>query len=304
MRDKIFITGGSGLLALNWALVVKDKYQVTLGIHSRNISLSGISVAPIDLESIGTIVLILRQINPAIVIHAAGLTSVEKCESEPELAHHVNVTLAENVATACFMLGIKLVHISTDHIFSGREFFLDEESCPTPINVYGYTKAEAESRVLLVNPHALVIRTNFYAWGTTYRHSFSDVIIKTLRAGQSLTLFQDIFYTPILVEVAVEATHKLLKLQASGIFNITGNQRISKYQFGLNIAHEFKLDSNMIISGRFSDRSDLVIRPHDMSLSNKKACDLLGIFLGGPQEHLSILYQQELSGYAEEMGAL
>ena len=135
-----------------------------------------------------------------IVVHAAGMTSVEECEAKPDLARHINVDLAGNVAKACAKLGLPLIHISTDHLFSGEMPFLAETSPVTPVNVYGRTKAEAELQVLEAHPLALVIRTNFYGWGTSYRRSFSDVIIETLRSGRELNLFKDVFYTPILVE--------------------------------------------------------------------------------------------------------
>lgn len=304
MKQRILITGGSGLLALNWAVAVRDRYSITLGLHKRTAFLAGTQAKSIDLESVGDLIRIFEEVGPQAVIHTAGLTSVEKCESEPELARHVNVTLASNVAKACAALGIQLVHISTDHLFSGQEAFVTEEHPVAPINVYGRTKAEAELSVLQSNPQALVIRTNFYAWGSSYRHSFSDIVIKALRAGNDLTLFQDVFYTPILVETVAQAVHELLGHEATGILNVVGDQRISKYEFGLKIAEEFDLDPRGISPGLFADQPNLVQRPHDMSLSNQKVCDLLGRRLGGTQEHIARLHQQELNGLAHEIRTL
>lgn len=304
MKPRILITGGSGLLALNWAVAVRDRYSITLGIHERNVSLAGTQTKTIDLESLGDLIRVFEEVAPQAVIHTAGLTSVEKCESEPELAHNINVTLASNVAKACASLGIQFVHISTDHLFSGQESFVTEDHPVAPINVYGRTKAEAELSVLQGNPQALVIRTNFYAWGTSYRHSFSDIVIEALRAGNDLTLFQDVFYTPILAETVAKAVHELIGRKASGIFNVVGDRRISKYEFGLKIAEEFDLDPRGITPGLFADQPNLVQRPHDMSLSNQKVCDLLGRRLGGTQEHMARLHQQELNGLAQEIQTL
>jgi len=304
MKPRILITGGSGLLALNWALAVRDRCEVILGLHKRQVSLSGVSVKTIDLESVDYFVRVLEEVKPQVVIHTAGLTSVEKCESQPELAHQVNVTLAANVARACTLHGIKFVHISTDHLFSGNEPFVTEDQPVSPRNVYGQTKAEAEHRVLDSNSQALVIRTNFYGWGTSYRHSFSDTIIDALRAGKELTLFQDVFYTPILAEVAALAVHDLIDLRASGIFNVVGDERLSKYEFGLKIAEEFDLDPNRIIPTMFADQPNLVQRPQDMSLPNQKTRDLLGRRLGGMQAHMARLHQQELNGLAQESRTL
>lgn len=304
MKTRVLITGGSGLLALNWALALRDRYSITLGLHEREIALARVQIIRIDLESVEHLVRAFEAVQPQIVIHTAGLTSVEKCEAEPDLARYVNVQLAANVAQACDRLGLPLTHISTDHLFSGGASLVNENYPVEPINVYGRTKAEAERQVLAAHPHALVVRTNFYGWGTSYRHSFSDVIIETLRGDRDLTLFQDVYYTPIIAEAAVRTVHDLIDLKAAGIFHVVGDERISKYEFGLKLAQEFKLDTTLIKPGYLTGQVSLVKRPHDMSLSNQKTCKLLGRKLGEVGEHLARLHQQEQNGLARELQKL
>lgn len=304
MKLRILFTGGSSLLALNWALAHRDHYSVILGLHEREIVLAGVQSTRIDLESVDHLLRTFEAAQPQVVIHMAGLTSVEQCEAKPDLAKHVNVQLATNVAQACVKHGLPLVHISTDHLFAGVASLVDETYPVQPINVYGRTKAEAEVRVLEAHPTTMLIRTNFYGWGTSYRHSFSDVIIETLRAGKELTLFQDVFYTPILVETVALAVHDLINLKAAGIFHVVGDERISKHEFGLKLAQEFKLDATLIKPGYITDQVSLVRRPHDMSLSNQKTCKLLGRKLGEVGEHLARLHQQEQNGLARELQKL
>ncbi len=184
MKDTVLITGGSGLLALNWAMAIRDRYLVILGLYDRNITLAGVESSPINLESVDDLTNAFNSFTPGVVIHTAGLTSVEACEANPELALHINSDLSFNVAKVCAKLGLKMVHISTDHLFSGNDPWVTE-NCPVdPKNVYGRSKAEAEARVIEACPDALVVRTNFYGWGPGYRSSFSDTIIKDLRSGR------------------------------------------------------------------------------------------------------------------------
>lgn len=304
MNATVFITGGSGLLALNWALVIRDRYSVTLGLHERWIALAGVQTRRINLESVDHLVGAFEMTHTQIVIHTAGLTNVEECEVKPGLAHHINVELAVNVAKACAKLGLPLIHISTDHLFSGEASLVDETHPVAPRNVYGRTKAEAEFQVLEAHAQALVIRTNFYGWGPSYRRSFSDTVIEALRAGKELSLFEDVFYTPILVEAAAQAAHDLVDLKANGIFHVVGDERISKYEFGIKIAEEFNLDPSLITAGFLADHVSLVQRPRDMSLSNTKTRDLLGRKLGGIDEHVTRLHRQEQHGFAQEIQKL
>lgn len=301
MVSSVLITGGSGLLALNWALAIRDRYKVTLGLHNREVALRGVEVQRIDLSSVDRLSRTFEVLCPALVVHTVGLTNVENCEADPALAQYTNVELAVNVAKVCGKFMVPLIHISTDHLFAGDMPLLDETAPTQPVNIYSRTKSEAEIRVLEAHAQAVVMRTNFYGWGPIYRRSFSDTIIDALRAGKALTLFDDAFYTPILIETAVQAAHDLIDLKAAGIFHVVGDERISKYAFGLKIADTFKLDAALIRLGHFSDRQDLVQRPHDMSLSNNKLCTLLKRKLGGVKEHASKLFQLEQDGFAQEL---
>jgi dTDP-4-dehydrorhamnose reductase len=301
MGKRILITGGSGLLALNWALHDRNENEVVLGINNREISLAGTHVAKLDTVSAVSIANSVSQINPDLIIHTAGLTSVEICEKNPVLAKEVNTVLAANFAEACQVLKIPMIHISTDHIFSGNNAMLTETDTIEPLNIYALTKAEAEIAVLRACPSALVVRTNFYGWGTSYRHSFSDYIIKNLREGKKITLFDDVFYTPILAEALIKATHELINKDASGIFHVVGDERVSKYQFGITVAQYFGLNAQLISRGKMKENELLVNRPKDMSLSNKKACQLLEHPLGGIHEHLIRLLEQEQSGMINEI---
>jgi dTDP-4-dehydrorhamnose reductase len=303
-KNRLLMTGGSGLLALNWAYAMRDKYHITLGLHKRKISLTGTQIAQLSLESTDRLSRQFEVLQPQIVIHTAGLTSVEKCQSDPILAQQLNVLLAINIAKVCAIFKVPLVHISTDHLYSGYSALADESILTSPVNVYGRTKAEAELRVLDENPEALVIRTNFYGWGTSYRQSFSDFIICALRKARRLELFDDVFYSPILIETLAKGTHDLMALNAKGVFNIVGSQRLSKFDFGLKLAKEFDLDLGLIKATQITKQSLLVKRPLDMSLSNQKAVSFLGRDFGNINYHLSRLRQQEKNGMAMELEKL
>lgn len=299
MTSSVLITGGSGLLGLNWANALRHTHTVTLGVHHRAVSMPGAAAERFSLESVDDVLGALDRVRPDCVVHAAGLTSVEACEDKPDLAHHVNVELAGNVATACARRGVRLAHISTDHVFGGDTRFVTEEARVAPLNVYGKTKAEAETRVQHACPDALVIRTNFYGWGPAYRQSFSDWVLGNLSRGQQITLFNNVFYTPILASRLVWIVHELFDRTASGLFHVVGDERISKHDFGMQLASVFGLDTKLILAGSIDSQPMLVRRPHDMSLSNRKVSETLNISIGGVREHLLLLQQQ--SNFSEEL---
>jgi len=293
MRKKVLITGGSGLLAFNWALSIRNNYAVTLLLHNKKISLSGVDTDIVSLSSLDECLSVLTKNQPDIVIHTAGLTNVEECESNPDLAQEVNVDLAKNIAIACSEQNVKLVHISTDHLFSGSQQHSTEESTVNPINNYAKTKLLGEQQVLENCKDALIVRTNFFAWGTGYRQSFSDFILDKLKHNKQVDLFSDVFFTTILVDELSKRTHQLVDLNAVGIFNIVSSERISKYEFGIKLANCFNLDVSLINKVSINSKQNLVDRPMDMSLSNAKLFQTLNCEISSLDEQLKIFKKQE-----------
>lgn len=304
MSRLVFLTGGSGLLALNWALALRGKRPVALGIHRRSVALPDVDSVSVSLENVEDLAATFDRLGASCVVHTAALTGVDYCETHPDLAHHVNVRLAGNVARACSLTGVPLVHISTDHLFSGREAMVDEAAPAEPVNVYARSKANAEAEVLEAKQDALVLRTNFFCWGPRHRRSFSDFIIGSLREGRRITLYRDVFYTPILAQSLVEATHELVDAEVSGVLHATGDERVSKYDFGIELCAQFDLDPRLIASGSIADVASVAPRPRDMSLSNARARRLLGRNLGGVKEHIAVLHRQEGLGLPAELRSI
>ena len=268
--ENVIITGGSGLLALNWAFVKKNDAQITLLLHQRKASIEGVNSIFINLGSESAIYEFLSKKQQCVVIHCAAITSVDYCEKNSQVAYETNVLISEKLAKICYKLGIKFVHISTDHLFSGLYPFSTENSEISPLNVYGTSKANAEEEVLKKNPESLIIRTNFFCWGTSYRSSFSDFLINAIREKKKISLFTDIFYTPIYAKNLIEFVHILINSSSNGIFNIVGSERVSKYEFGKIIFNNFSGNMNLITKVQYEKQSNLVERPLDMSLSNNK----------------------------------
>lgn len=289
MKPKVVLSGGSGLLALNWAIHERDRSEIYLLLHNRSVSLQGINSIHLGLDDVSSLVHTLQQIKADYFVHTAAMTNVDACEKNPPKAMYVNMHLSRNVALACKEVSIPLVHISTDHLFDGHSMFYSEEDMLSPINVYARSKAEAERAVLSILPSSLIIRTNFFGWGTSYRDSFSDWIVKSLEQNNQITLFEDVYFTPIVASELINSINNLHSYQCSGIFNVVSDERLSKYDFGIKLAHLFDLPIHLINSGNSSEFKQIAKRPLDMSLSNSKIVSKFGCALGSIEDHIEIL---------------
>jgi dTDP-4-dehydrorhamnose reductase len=300
-KKNILITGGSGLLALNWAALIRDTWNVTLVTHRRGVQLVGVKTCVLDFDDPSQLAAQFEQHAPDLVVHTAGLTSVDQCERFPELAHHSNALLALHVAQAAVAYGAALIHISTDHLFAGTRSMYQESEPVHPLNAYGSTKAIAESWVQEAHPDALLIRTNFFGWGHEYRQSFSDWIIDNLRSNKRLRLFDNVYFTPILADSVALNAHAMLDKGATGIYHVVGDERLSKYEFALKLAAHFNLRADLIDRDQLVMAEFLAERPRDMSLDNSKTRLLLGRGLGNVDDFLESLRAQEVQGRKSEL---
>jgi dTDP-4-dehydrorhamnose reductase len=292
MSPRVFVTGGSGLLGLNLVLQKMQSYDFSVLENSRKINLPSVEIVHMDLGSFASIEAELKSSSPDVVIHAAGMTNVDDCDAHPIKANFINGTLAGNLAKVTYELGIKFVHISTDHLFDGTDRFISEDTSPKPLNAYGFSKALGEEMVTKNNPDALIVRCNFFGWGPSYKPSFSDFIFNNLSKDKSIRLVDDVHYTPASTMNLIDSVHRLIEMDAVGIFNAVGSERISKYEFGSKVADIFGLPKNLIQRIGWDCLGAKAKRPVDMSLSDRKIRDFLGESLGTANQNIHLLRRQ------------
>lgn len=300
-QPRLLLTGGSGLLALNWACSVRAGWDVVLATHRNAVRLGGVTSRALNLDDQVQLRKQVAEICPDLIVHTAGLTNVDACEADPKLARYANATLARNVAAVAASRMIPFVHISTDHLFAGNHAWYTENDAVEPLNEYARSKLLAEEEVLETYPLALVLRTNFFGWGHARRQSFTDWIIYALRDGRRLTLFDDVYFTPILADGVVSGAHELLRQGASGIFNVAGGERISKYEFGLRVVDVFGLNPDLIERSVVTTARLTAPRPRDMSLDTSKLRRILGRAQANVTDYLRALRQQEDDGRRAEL---
>lgn len=273
---RILITGVSGLLGLNAALQCRQRFEVTGCFFTHPVALDGVRTVGLNAAEPKLMSSFVRQLRPDVILHAAGLASVDACEADADLAYRLNVEFTRQISENARDLGSSLIHISTDHLFSGTESLVSETALPNPLNTYARTKLEAELCVQKICPKALIIRTNFFGWGTSLRTSFTDWILRSLARQESLNMFVDVFFTPILVNDLIELVLELHKSQVSGVLNVVGRERLTKYEFGRRVAQAFGYPMALILPCSVEDIALRAPRPRDMSLSSAKVAALLG----------------------------
>ena len=272
---KLFLTGISGLLGLNFALQTKELFEVSGCFNSHPVNLLGVDQFKLDLNSHSNIVEVIDHVRPDVIVHTAALTNVDYCETNFEHAKSINVDIPVRLAKLASESGIQFIHISTDQLFDGNSEWYAETDDPSPLNNYGITKLMAENEILRYNPESLIIRTNFFGWGTSLRTSFSDWILAELNAAREIRMFTDVYFTPILINQLVDFAIELVGANATGVFHVAGADRLSKYEFALNLAEIFDLPDRNISPISVDQFKFEAPRPKNMSLCSDKVESLI-----------------------------
>jgi dTDP-4-dehydrorhamnose reductase len=165
------ITGGSGQLGI---AVSRELSQLGIAFEALNSKELDITQGPNVRD-------VVVKLSPKIIVNCAAWTDVDGAESSETLASQVNSAGAENLALAAKLCGAKLIHISTDYVFSGDSdlpWQISDEI--NPQSAYGRTKADGEKRVLTAYPeNSSVVRTSwlYSSWGKNFAKTITRLAI-------------------------------------------------------------------------------------------------------------------------------
>jgi dTDP-4-dehydrorhamnose reductase len=184
---------------------------------------------------------------------------------------------AAHVAVATAAVGARLVHVSSDAVFSGRDGEYDEAARPDPIYQYGAAKAAAETAVRAVDPGAAVVRTSLILGDGRGQH---EKLTRDLIAGRvEGVLFTDMVRKPVHVDDLADALLELAASDYAGVLNIAGPDAISRYDLGVLMARRDGLDPARIPAGSLAETG--LALPADVRLRTDKAISLLSTRLRG-----------------------
>jgi dTDP-4-dehydrorhamnose reductase len=270
---KLLITGASGLYGSKLAKLALDQ---GIEVYSSDIQSSATVGNPVklDVSSKAQVDTVFDSIKPDVVVHAATLTDVDKCELNKELAWKVNVDGTKNIAQAAKRVGSFLVYISTDYVFSGEKGNYVESDSPNPVQYYGLTKLLAEEIVMSLNEPNFFIGRPSVIYGATPaagKVNFALWLIDSLRKGNRVRILTDQWNTPTLNTNLAEMTLEVVERRITGVYHTCGATKVSRFEFAEKIADCFGLDKSLIDKAVSSEFTWPALRPADSSLDTSQA---------------------------------
>ncbi|MBB4701533.1 sugar nucleotide-binding protein [Sphaerisporangium siamense] len=169
---------------------------------------------------------------------------------------------AVNVALAAAAADARLVHVSSDAVFSGAAIHYDETCDPDPITPYGAAKAAAETAITAIAPTAVIARTSLIVGDGDSSH---EAFVRSLATGRaSGMLFTDEVRCPVHVADLAAALIELAASDYHGVHHVAGSDAVTRYELGSLIARRDGLDPDRLPSGRRADTG--TPRPLDVRL--------------------------------------
>ena len=236
MRN-LLIVGSSGFLGSYFVKKFRNKYNLFAVINKSKLIQSKVTKLKLNILNHKQIYSFVKDNNIDLIINFAGLTSVEKCQVNRDKAYTSHVIIPNKLKSIAKFLNIGFVHISTDHLFDGKyKGKYSEKSKTKPLNIYAKTKLLGENKIKNYKK-SLIIRTNFFGKSLTKKKTFADKILANLKKEKKIYLWNDVYFTPIYIENLVDIIEYLIRNKAKGIYNVSSNEKISKYDFGIKLSN-------------------------------------------------------------------
>lgn len=229
----------------------------------------------VHLEHVTTPADVSRILSPApdTVFCLGGLTNVDLCESDAELAMNTNARGPALLAAGAAAAGSAFVYYSTEYIFAGGSNApgpYQETASPDPLNVYGRSKLAGEHQVLHQHPGALIIRTTGVYGADAREKNFLYTVLRRLQQRSSMTIPNDQVSTPTYNRDLAAATLALVRGGASGIFNVCGSEQMARLELAQRFAAALELDSSLLSGASTAELRQIAPRPLQAGLSNDK----------------------------------
>ncbi|MGV9934025.1 SDR family oxidoreductase [Streptomyces olivaceoviridis] len=271
----VLIIGGSGFLG---AELVRQAVSAgrcpAATFHSRPGSGDGATWHHLDLRDPARLEKVLDTVAPAAVINTTSGGADWAVTAEGGI----------RLAQAAAKRSIRLVHVSSDAVFSGtgRDWY-DESHLPDPLTPYGAAKAAAETAVRLLCPDtAAVARTSLIIGNGRSEH---ERLVHALADGtRQGALFTDDIRCPVHVTDLAAALWEITRSDAAGVFHLAGPDALSRYELGELIARRDGLDPARLPSARRSDTG--LPGGLDVRLDSRTTQQKLRIRLRGAREFL------------------
>jgi len=246
------ITGAGGMLGRELVDVFAG-WDVVAASHAQ------LDVADRD-ATVGAITML----QPDVVVHAAAMTNVDACETDPDRAYAVNALGTRHVADGARRVNAHVVHVSTDYVFDGtKDAPYHEWDTTNPLSVYGRSKLGAEHEI---DPQWTVVRTS-WVFGR-HGNNFVKTVVRLATGDGELRMVDDQRGCPTSAADLATMIRLLAVARLPGMFHVSNQTGASRYEMAREILGYAGQDPGRVVPITSADMPRPAPRPANSELDN------------------------------------
>ena len=280
---KIMITGANGMLGQHLVKQLSEKNYtvVATGIGPSRLPFKEskqLSYHELDITDGPAVNSTIHALHPDVIIHAAAMTQVDRCEEQKIACWNVNVTATRFLLDAAKEISARFIFISTDFVFDGLHGPYSESSEPSPVNYYGSSKWGAEKAVEESGLDWVIVRTVLVTGNplSGTRQNIITWVKDKLQKGEKIKVVDDQYRTPTFVEDLAAGIALVLEKNVRGIYHISGKDALTPYAIAVETARILKLDEQLIEKVDSASLGQPALRPARTGFIISKAENELG----------------------------
>lgn len=294
--NTVLLTGANGFLGQNIVSIFNRESDYSLiqtSVENSPALNYGQQYYQLDITNKEQVKNFIAEVKPSVIINAAAMTNVDQCETDREICWRLNVDAVKNLIIAARQVNAKIVHYSTDYVFDGKSGPYTEIDTPNPINFYGRSKLASENALIASGIDYIIIRTMvLYGLGLNNKQNFAIWLIYKLESGQPVNIVTDQIGNATIVDDLAFGTLKLIENDKNGIYNMAGEDILSRFDFTLKLCEVFGFDESLVFPIKTNELNQPAARPLNSGLITLKAKSELGLNFMDSLEGLRFLKSQ------------
>jgi dTDP-4-dehydrorhamnose reductase len=277
-RLPLLVTGVSGVAGFNAFHHLHARFPgQVIGVRPhQTFRLTGHGIVPLDAEDAAGMRRLFDQYGFRAVLNAVGNCALKSCELDPAMARILNVASAEMLIDNALRHQCRVVHLSSDLVFSGTRHGHHVETDPTdPVTVYGKTMVEAEHLFAERLPQAAILRISLPMGPSFNRHAGAiDWIQSRFRAGRPATLYFDEVRSCTYCDDLNRVFDRFLAGDERGLYHLGGPRANTLYQIAQTVNRVGDYDPRLLKGCPRLEAGPMPPRAGNVSMNSDKLIEL------------------------------
>lgn len=264
---KTAVIGASGFIGRHLLAFYRARFPDCVGT---SFARDGVGLKRFDIRKPNIAALALAETGHEAVLIASGKSNVHFCESNREASREVNVNGTVELARQASRIGLKVIFLSSDYVFDGKNAPFSDAAPTHPTNEYGRQKEAVEKAIADLTDNFMVLRLSKIYGLKKGDGTLLDEMAATLSSGAKIKAAHDQYFCPTYIGDVVEAVDRLQSVGAKGLMNLCSAKGWSRYELATALADAMRVSREAVEAVSLHSIPHMDVRPLDTRMLPSK----------------------------------